>query len=192
MISFTLDTNCVIAVDENRTDAAAVMSLVTAHQKGLADVAVVAIMASERQRAGGYLENFPEFSARLDMLGMSSLGLCLPLGYFDICFWNHCIWSGDEQVQAEEQIHNVLFPDVEYKFADFCAKRGLDPTSAPKERTGKWRNAKCDVQALWSHINAKRDVFVTSDKNFLGVKRAALIGLGAGRIETPELAVTLL
>ena len=50
-----------------------------------------------------------------------------------------------------------------------------------------------DVQALWSHINAQRNVFVSSDGNFHKVQnKAALLALGAGKIEYPTEAVALL
>lgn len=57
----------------------------------------------------------------------------------------------------------------------------------------KWKNAKCDVLAIWSHAFRKRQVFVTTDRNFHKTsKKSRLIGLGAGRIETPASAVSLL
>jgi hypothetical protein len=55
-----------------------------------------------------------------------------------------------------------------------------------------WRNAKCDVQALWSHIYHKRSCFVTRDENFFKVsKLPALIDLGAGSIMRPAEAAAL-
>jgi hypothetical protein len=46
---------------------------------------------------------------------------------------------------------------------------------------------------MWSHIYHGRDVFVTSDDNFHKAgKKAALIDLGAGHIERPEGALSLL
>jgi hypothetical protein len=102
--------------------------LADAHAGG-ADVAVVAMRASEKQQGGHYIRNFAEFRDRLVSLGLG---------------------------------------------------------------TGTWRNRNCDVQAIWSHIHHKRDVFVTSDCNFHKAdKKAALIALGAGRIEHPEGALSL-
>jgi hypothetical protein len=55
----------------------------------------------------------------------------------------------------------------------------------------KWRNAKCDVLALWSHIRFNGDVFVTSDKNFWKQKKKEqLIALGASNILTPQEVVS--
>src|ERR1700730_7089117 len=51
-----------------------------------------------------------------------------------------------------------------FHWQDYCRANGLDPaTSPPSREYRKWRNCKCDVQAIWSHIHGKRDVFVTSD-----------------------------
>jgi hypothetical protein len=50
----------------------------------------------------------------------------------------------------------------------------------------------CDVQVLWSHINADREGFVTADDNFHAtLKNPGLIALGAKRIEHPADAAAL-
>src|SRR5262249_2848608 len=74
MWKFTLDTNCWIAVEENRPEAADIRALANAHAAGVADVAIVAISASEKQKGGRYLRNFEEFQSRLNslQLGLSS------------------------------------------------------------------------------------------------------------------------
>jgi hypothetical protein len=194
MLSFTLDTNCVIAVDEGRQEGAFVLQLADAHARSDADVAVVAIMSSEKQRHGGWLEDFREFQKRLEKLGLGHLSLCSPMAYWDICFWDHCLWSGEEERVLEEKVHQILFPSVEFILQDFCRNRGVPATPIVwNDITHAWRNAKCDVQAVWSHTNAHRDVFVTSDGNFhQAAKKQALLDLGAGRIERPEQASALL
>jgi hypothetical protein len=168
--------------------------LAEAHAKGTADVAVVAIMPSEKQKNGEAIENFSTFKARLDLLGLGHLNLCLPLWYLDISFLDHCLFAGPELLTLERSIHKVLFPEMEFDYADFCKVKGLAPLPGvwdkPREN---WRRAKCDVQALWSHINARTSVFVSSDANFhKQTKRPALLHLGAGRIEHPEGAARLL
>jgi len=92
--------------------------------------------------------------------------------------------------ERERRIHQILFPNDEFYWQNYCRVTGLNPDSLP---TGKWRNQKCDVQAIWSHIQNMRDVFVTSDENFYVVaKKADLIALGASRIERPLVAVSLI
>ncbi|WP_280291628.1 hypothetical protein [Pseudomonas sp. BN417] len=90
----------------------------------------------------------------------------------------------------ERRIHELLFPGIEFDWAAYCSARGLD-VNAP-HRDAKWRNAKCDVQAFWSHAHRNRDIFVTFDKNFHAVsKKPRLIALASGAIETPETAQSL-
>lgn len=75
-----------------------------------------------------------------------------------------------------------------FEYAEYCREKGIDPEAESVDP--KWLNAKCDVQAMWSHIHASNDVFVTEDQDFLTPRRkSALIALGAGNILTPNDAV---
>ena len=195
MLKFTLDTNCIIDVDENRSNACAIRALAEAHKNGIANVAVVAIMASEKQRPGDMVSNFGQFQKRLLDLSLNHLGLCLPLGRFDITFFDHCIFAGPNEVELERKIHLILFPNLELNFQHYCnvKKISSDLSAGWQKSHEPWRKALCDVQALWNHINAQRNVFVSSDGNFLKVQnKAALLALGAGKIEYPTEAVALL
>ncbi|MHB8887186.1 MAG: hypothetical protein ACYC5H_19300 [Methylovirgula sp.] len=188
--SFTLDTNCLIAIDEGRPEAAAVRKLANAHASGIADVAVVAMSASEKQKNGGYLKDFTEFRDRLASLDLAHLRIILPMRYWDIAFWDHCLLSDEAMLALEQRIHTVLFPNIEFEWQAYCQARDITATNAP---FGNWRNCKCDVQVLWSHIHAKRDIFVTNDANFHKVgKKSSLIALGAKQIELPKAASSLL
>jgi hypothetical protein len=89
--TFTLDTNCIIDVAKKRPAAPAVQALADAHTAGRADVAVVAIAASEKQPDGHYSKDFTEFHNRLVSLGLGHLKVILPMGYWDICFWHQCL-----------------------------------------------------------------------------------------------------
>lgn len=198
MLSFSLDTNCVIALEETRanpashraTEAKAVQALLNAHAAGIANVAVVAISASERQRDGGNLENFSIFQQRLNILGLENLDLLHPMMYFDVTFWDASLWPDDSMEAFERVIHEILFPNDPFLWVDYCISNGLDSSSGTPDI--KWKNLKCDVQAFWSHAWRKRDVFVTSDRDFLAEsKKRRLIELAGGRIETPESAAIL-
>jgi len=191
MLTFTLDTNCIIALENNEPAACTIRALVESHERGNANVAVVAISASERQRDRQQLQSFDEFRDRLATLGLGHLEILRPIFYFDITFWDWCLWSDDAMQALERQIHEVLYPTVPFLWADFCAAHGLDSASLPLNSI--WCNRKCDVLALWSHIHNVRDVFVTNDSNFHATtKKPTLIALGAGRIERAEAAIQLL
>ncbi len=188
MPSFTFDTNCIIALENNEPAAPAIRALVDAHERGNANVSVVAISASERQKNRQGLRDFAEFRQRLTALGLGTLEILRPIFYWDVGFLDWSYWADDEaMLTLERDIHEVLFPAAPFLWSDFCVANGLDP-EAPLNT--KWRNHKCDVLALWSHIHDARDVFVTNDGDF-HKRRPALIALGAGRIEKAETAVTL-
>lgn len=190
-LTFTLDTNCIIAVDETRPEGAFISELAEAHQAGIASVGIVAISASERQKADGSIENFVEFTDRLNRLGLGHLEILEPMMYWDVTFWDHGLWSDEQMEDLERRIHEVLFPNIEFNWVDFCTARGLDPKADHPDK--KWRNAKCDVQAFWSHAYRKRDVFVTSDKNFhTDSRKSRLLSIAGGRIELPESGAAIL
>lgn len=198
MLSLSLDTNCVIALDEVRTnpashraaEARAVRSLVNANTERKADVALVAISASERQKDNGHLESFSTFQERLVSLSLGHLELLHPMLYFDVTFWDASLCSDEEMQTLERSIHEIMFPNIPFLWSDYCTANGLDSTVKTPDR--KWKNAKCDVQAFWSHAWRKRDVFVTSDDNFhKELKKTQLIALAGGCIETPASAAAL-
>src|SRR5258708_2584185 len=143
---FTLDTNCIIDVEEDRPSAPFVRELVSLNGKREIIVALSAIGASERQRAGGYAQNFSEFQEKLKAVGFESLELLPHLMYFDVTFFDYCIWGDNDAL--ERDIHNVLFPKIEFLWADYAKARDLPIDSLDKN----WRNAKCDVLALWCHV----------------------------------------
>jgi hypothetical protein len=190
MTTFTLDTNCIIALDEQRSEASAIRALSEAHRAGSAHVALVGISASERQQGDGHIENFATFQARLAGLGIGHLHLLRPMAYCDITFCDWCVFTDESMVHLERQIHTILFPNIEFDWTDYCHARGLDP-AAGIDHT--WRNAKCDVQMIWTHMHHKREVFVTRDGNFhKPPNKAGLIALGVNRIECPLAAQALL
>ena len=141
---FTLDTNCIIAIDEQRAEASAIRKLCNAHASGLIDLAVIGISASEKQKSGDSLDNFQTFLNRLSRLGLQSCTILKPMLYLDICFFDWSYWASPEMEALEESIHRTLFPNIEFLWADFCMARNLDQNAIDH----RWRNAKCDIQAL--------------------------------------------
>ena len=184
----TLDTNCLINLENRTSQHESVRALIEAHRARRVVVCVPAMAASENQRGGKRRSSYKEFEAWLQQIDAAGLNEIKPMGYWGIAFWNHAVYSGPESKAQERAIHDILHPDVLPSYADFCAQRGIDPLIRPQDR--HWLNAKCDVQALWSHIHAGNDVFVTEDRGFLRAQRKAqLIALGAGHITTPDEAV---
>jgi hypothetical protein len=189
MRTFTLDSSCIDAIEEGRADVQFIRMLAEAHTAGKAKVAVVALSAAEKHQFGSYFDDFDAFRDHLAALDLAHLDVLKPMPYFDISFPDWCI-EPDETMQAlEKQIHDILFPQSEFTWEDYCEEHDLDPSFSPR---GDWRKFKCNVQSLWAHIHNKRDVFVTFDESFHGTAiKPALIGLGAGHIEHPKQAVAM-
>lgn len=191
LLKFTLDTNCLYDLSDHRPNAEYISKLAAAHSAGIASVAVVAMAASELQKDGTTLSSFSAFEDRLRTLNLAKLDVLKPMCYFDVTFWDWCLYSEDEMIAIERAIHDILFPKIEFSY-EKAVPSNSDPIIAAKSAR-KWRNAKCDVQSLWCHIWGRRDIFVTSDKNFHKVnKRTRLEEIGAGTICDPKGAVEML
>jgi hypothetical protein len=190
MLSFTLDTNCLIDVEVNRPSACDVMRLVDAHTAGTADVALVAVSASERQPGDAYLENYDEFEARLKGLRLSHLRILLPILYWDIGFWDRRLWADAPMKRREQEIHAVLFPTIEFLWSDFARGAGIKTLGIKTREARRWRNAFCDRQMYWAHDHKDRSIFVTSDENFRQLSKAR--NFPKARIMSPAEAAAVL
>ena len=191
MTSFTLDTNCLIDLEEGRAGAESVTELVEAHRTGIADVAVATVTASERQKDGGFLENYGAFLDRLSYLGLSDLTQIQPIAHWGVSFYGHGYLADQGMVDLEAAIHAVLSPKVPISYSKYCQTRELDAEARPMD--WKWRNRLCDTQVVWSHIHHRREVLVTNDENFLkATKIGRLVELGANTICRPACAVQIL
>lgn len=187
MIKLTFDYNCLVNIHNQTGQYAALRILVDANNQGRCRIYVPAISASERTRDSRG-PNYHRFRSLVESLGITNVEEVLPMAYLNMAFVGHCLIGGNELVAHERKIHEVLFPRIEFQHEDYRSK--ADDNAQDK---GKWENAKCDVQALSSHINAGNDVFVTEDQNFLKQsKKQRLVDLGAKGICTPAEAVALL
>jgi hypothetical protein len=167
MATFTLDTNCIIDLAENRAAAKAVRALSVSSAEGRAQVAIVSVSASERQPGDVYLENYNDFKARLTALQLEHLEILPTISYWDIGFWGVGMFGGTaEMVARERSIHETLFPTIPFSWTDFAALTGISSESVRVPEAKRWRNAFCDRQMFWAHDYHQRDVFVTSDDNF--------------------------
>jgi hypothetical protein len=186
LVTFTLDTNCLIDVEDNRPARDSVLQLVDAADKGLADVAMVASSASERQPGGVYLKTFTSFRDRMHELGFGSIKMLMPIAKWDLSFWDHAIRPSEPQMQREQLIFETLFPDTPYSWQEYAAANGLEIEQINDARAFKWRNRLCDAQAFWAHDDNGRTVFVTSDGRFkkrLSRKREFLTSMIATPME---------
>jgi hypothetical protein len=188
MLKLTLDTNCIVALDENREPAAnSLRRLLAAHTAGTAQLRLVANSASERQRTGPYLENFSQFQQRLADLHLDHLEILRPPATLDVAYLDQMVLLGDDELLLLERIHTALFPTHPFKLQN--AINAAPPGSDPEAIERKWRNRRLDAEAMWCHIHYEGDVFVTTDDNFFKeTKKPQLAALGAPLIFTPSQA----
>ncbi len=181
MRKLTLDTNCIIDLEENRPNAEHVRSLVSTWKNRRLKLAVVAVSASENQRGGIASRDFAAFETKLDNAGLAGVHHLLPLAIWDVFYWDHALWSGDEMERLEAEIRGILFPNIQ-----------ATPPADINENS-RWRNQLCDVLVAWSCIYHKWDCLVTNDKNFHDQKhelkqaglRKVLYPVDAVRLCTP-------
>lgn len=186
-VSFTLDTNCLIDVAEERPSAVRIRALLTAWEKGNADLALVASSASERQSGDYFLQSVDEFNRRREALGFGDLPLLPSIGRMDVSFFGHSLWGSDEDCARERAIYSVLFPNSPPEWADYAEYRGVDSEDTASPAYLRWRNQMLDAQALWAHDYADRDIFVTSDHRLRKLDRHVAFPKMA--VRTPEEAV---
>lgn len=184
MLAFTLDHNCIIDLEDNRPAAPCIRTLLARHKVGELIVRLVAASASERQRDGGYLDNFSFFRKRLASLGLGHLQLLMPTLTLDVSYLDWCILASEEDISLQNGIHNVLFPQEAFDLQEAWSRAA--PDKGREATTHKWQNRLLDVQTLWCHIYYNGNVFVTSDNNFFKqTKREPLAKLGATTILRP-------
>lgn len=182
-MNVTLDTNCLIDLENNGANAPDLRVLVALYKNQKISLRISAISASERQANRTYATNFADFRQRTIAIGLAEECILKPMARLDITFLDWCIFADDQMLKLERQIHYVLFPNIEFDYGAFCKARDLDHN----QKNPQWLNAKCDVLALWCHIYYGGDIFVTSDENFhKETKKPRLIGLGARDILTPR------
>jgi hypothetical protein len=156
---FTLDTNCVIDLEEHRANEVVIRELIELHRANKIALAVPGISASENQPNSGYSTSFNAFLSKLSGVDLSGVEILKPPAYLDIGYFDQCVLADDNMVALERGIHEVLFPEIAFLWPEYESRSGL----ARDDALRKWPNAKCDTLGMWSYIQYKGDVFVTSD-----------------------------
>ncbi|MFJ2191608.1 hypothetical protein ACIOJE_27365 [Kitasatospora sp. NPDC087861] len=185
MLSFTLDTNCLIALEEGRPAASGVLALLDRHTRGSATVRLAATTAAESQRDGTAPPSFEIFQSRLRAVGLSCLSILKPVAIFDLVYFDWAEWPEESSDAELRRIHQVLFPSFAFEY-DRAVPESLTEEQKDKAER-KWRNYRLDGLGLHTHIRAGADVYVTSDRNFFKqAKKAQLAQLGAPVILPPD------
>ena len=185
-MNVTLDTNCIIALEENEQPAAGYLRRIL---HGPTDqelrLRVAGISASERQRGGKLSETFHDFEAKLAQVGLENAEILLPPVIWDMTYWDNAILGSEEVDEEAKRIHEILSPTTPFEYEAYCRRVSRAAVAPDVDR--KWRNRVIDTWALWSHCHYGGGAFVTSDENFHWPgKKTALARLGAGAILRPS------
>src|SRR5262245_53810818 len=132
MRTFTLDSSCVDAIDEGRTEVQFIRMLADAHTAGKAKVAVVALSAAQKHQVGSYFDDSDAFRDHLAALDLAHLDLLKPMRYFDISFSDWSIEADEAMQELEKHIHEILFPQSQFTWEDYCEEHGIDPSFSPR------------------------------------------------------------
>ena len=187
-MKLTLDWNCVIEVEEQRSQAFAVMDLIDRHRKGQFEVALLAASASENNKSRRFPGNAKIFNERVAALGWSDLPLVLMPGIYGLSYFDYCFYVGDgEKFKGDmAKLWLAIAPNV--KSDPSChlpAGVTLTDEAIQSKDLAKWRNTWCDVISAYSHIHAKRDAFVTRNTSDFQKNSEALGKLGMKHIFEP-------
>jgi hypothetical protein len=189
MWTLTLDTNCLINLENDSGQVDSIRRLLVLHRENKIRLFINEASAGENLPGKAAPQNFSTFADRLDRLGLDDLPSIAPLARLDVSFFlDHSILATDADIELEDKIMAILRPSGPKSYADHLADEGLAVDSAI---TAKWRNLYSDVDAILGHIRSGHDIFVTEDRHFLRPDaRQRLLALGAKDILTPAEALT--
>lgn len=193
-MKLTLDWNCIIEVEENRSQAQYVRELVIRHRDGQFEVALLAASASENLRSKRFPGSANAFTERVSALGWSDLPLVRMPGVQGLSFVNfsYLVGDGEKFKRDMDALWQAIAPRVPRNPCDHLPS-GMEYCNGTlqSEELSKWRNTWCDVVSAYSHIQERRDIFVTNNTRDFQKNRDKLSALGMRIIATPAETVSL-
>lgn len=194
MKTFTLEWNAVITLEsEGRKGGAELRELISLHGDKI-DLGIVSTAASENNLEKELPKTAAEFERRLQEVGIDHLPKVFTVAVWGLTYYEYSLWAGGEYASVTNKLWEIVKPvSISSNSTEFAKKFAIPAnTSITSPEYFKWRNKWCDVNSLYAHILAKRDVFVSGDvKNFRGEKHEKLVELGVGQICSYEEALTL-
>lgn len=188
MINVCLDWNCIIGLEEEREYSPALRQIREWNKQGK-----IALCISSPSRLENAQRTDPDnpFPTVIDeavwQTKMSGIGLeGIELRSATTRSYSPPLMTFDNSLDMliRQKIHNLLFPEIDYHYVDYCARKGVEPvlsqgfpnlTQAYKVASKKqwrvhrdWNNAKCDALSLdaFSTWSGPDDIFVTKDGDF--------------------------
>jgi hypothetical protein len=184
----TIDTNCIIGLEEERDYAPIIRDLIQMNKSGDIQLQVVAISASEKQPDGRMAENYSLFRDRLKRSELDAAKVLHPPMILGITYLGSGRLNWREMIIFRHEVHSILWPNSPEELKDF--EKTVD-TSKPGWQW-KWRNKLCDTLAYACHLEAGGGLFVSNDNVFHGDKKDYLLSLFGGEIVKPIDAKTRL
>lgn len=163
MIEVVFDTNIVIDIEQKRECYKNIIKLLTLEKEGNLKIYIPAIIGSEKTISKEKITNFNEFKKYMKELGFENTEQLKPICYYDLTFYDYCIYAEEKSAKLLEKIHNVLFNKIEFNYGEFCKNRGVDSS---EKISKKWGNAIIDALILWSTVYYSKKILVTRDSNF--------------------------
>src|SRR5712692_2184173 len=118
-MNVTLDTNCIIDLENNTPKALFLKQLISFHDAQKISLRVVAISASERKLDGTYSASFNEFKQKVGSAGLGHVEILPTLAYPGMAFPDYCYPTGGESTAFERKIHEILFPTIDIDNRDY-------------------------------------------------------------------------
>ena len=167
----TLDTNCIIAVEQHEASEQIILNLRRLHDEGCVHLRLVAASASERQVRGQPVRTFNDWVTYVTDLGFGGLEILRPIAIYGIAIYGQAVFGGGAASELYDAVGNALFPDW------FPARVERVPST----------NKICDVLMMWSHIRYQGDCFISLNTRDFRRQTALpkLVKLGAGSVLTP-------
>lgn len=163
-----------IAVENGEPESAAIIELVQLHRSQVVDVGITTVSASESLSGS---KRFPAsallFIERLNKLGWQDLTWVLGPGISSLSYIGFSKIVGESFTIERDAIWGIIGGKQQQAL----------PSDLPEEKLHSaeysgWRNVWCDVHTLWAHIDAKRDVFVTTNTKDFQNKAVQLKNVG--------------
>ena len=125
IMKLTLDTNCIIALENGEAAASEIHQLVQHAQVGTVELAILGISASENQKAFYQGQDFTGFQNRVSVLGLGKLVILKPIAFWDVTFWDWCISPTDKDIKLLNDLWVVIFPKSESDWVKRAAANGI-------------------------------------------------------------------
>jgi hypothetical protein len=172
----TLDHNCIIHV-VNQTPTGKAVERIVADPSN--ECFIVEMGASEMRQFGVRPDKHDPFEDLLAKAGLAHLQRLVPLGVWDLTFWDYSRDGTAAENALQDEVQEILFPTLH--------RLDVSAIDLDSPEGATWVNRRCDIGSMWCHLSNKNDVFLTADGNFTKkTKLPRLLALGAGRICRPE------